>query len=168
MQFYSNHFLFYSDLTHTPIIYLFYYIILYYIIFYYLVGPRADPSSQRRQRPDREKPSLRETVPMKINNEIVLNPRAYDNAVFEMISGTDNFVLRIPTHTTYHTPKPRVPKIRMPDTIYMYHICHIPHTNHIPKIPYAIHNIPDTTRYHQLTRTCSSASETGSTNIILN
>ena len=29
--------------------------------------------------------------PMKINNEIVLNPRAYDNAVFEMISGTGKF-----------------------------------------------------------------------------
>ena len=26
--------------------------------------------------------------PIKVNNEIVLNPRAYDNAVFEMISGT--------------------------------------------------------------------------------
>ena len=28
---------------------------------------------------------------MKISSEIVLNPRAYDNAVFEMISGTDDF-----------------------------------------------------------------------------
>ena len=31
---------------------------------------------------------------MKINNEIVLNPRAYDGAVFEIISGTDNFAFR--------------------------------------------------------------------------
>ena len=29
--------------------------------------------------------------PIKINNEIVLNPRAYDGAVPEMLSGTDNF-----------------------------------------------------------------------------
>ena len=28
---------------------------------------------------------------LKVNNEVVLNPRAYDGAVFEMSSGTDNF-----------------------------------------------------------------------------
>ena len=32
--------------------------------------------------------------PLKINNEIVLNPRAYEGAVFEMISGTDNVAFR--------------------------------------------------------------------------
>ena len=32
--------------------------------------------------------------PIKINNGIVLNPRAYDGAVFELISGTDNFDFR--------------------------------------------------------------------------
>ena len=32
--------------------------------------------------------------PTKINNEIVLNPRACDNAVFEMTSGTGNFAFR--------------------------------------------------------------------------
>ena len=32
--------------------------------------------------------------PIKINNEIVLNPRAYDGAVFEIIPGTDNFAFR--------------------------------------------------------------------------
>ena len=31
---------------------------------------------------------------MEVNNETVLNPRAYDGAVFEIISGTDNFVFR--------------------------------------------------------------------------
>ena len=31
------------------------------------------------------------SFPLKINNEIVLNPRAYDGAVFEMVSGTDNY-----------------------------------------------------------------------------
>ena len=36
---------------------------------------------------------------MKIINEIVLNPSAYDNAVFEMISGTGNFAfLQNTTH----------------------------------------------------------------------
>ena len=32
--------------------------------------------------------------PINLNNEIVLNPRAYDNTVFEMLSGTDNFAFR--------------------------------------------------------------------------
>ena len=32
--------------------------------------------------------------PIKINNEIVLNPRAYDGAVFEIFSGTGNFAFR--------------------------------------------------------------------------
>ena len=32
--------------------------------------------------------------PIEIHNEIVLNPRAYDNAVFEMLSGTDDFAFR--------------------------------------------------------------------------
>ena len=32
--------------------------------------------------------------PIQINNEIVLNPRAYDGAVFEIIYGTDNFAFR--------------------------------------------------------------------------
>ena len=31
---------------------------------------------------------------MQINNETVLHPRAYDGAVFEIISGTDNFAFR--------------------------------------------------------------------------
>ena len=31
---------------------------------------------------------------MKINSEIVLNPRAYDNVVFKMLSGTDDFACR--------------------------------------------------------------------------
>ena len=44
-------------------------------------------------------------VPININNEIVLNPRAYDNAVFEMISGTDNFALR---QNTIHGGQPIV------------------------------------------------------------
>ena len=30
-------------------------------------------------------------VPLKLNDEVVLNPRNYDGAVFEMSSGTDNF-----------------------------------------------------------------------------
>ena len=30
-------------------------------------------------------------LPIKINDEIVSNPRAYDGAVFEMIFGTDKF-----------------------------------------------------------------------------
>ena len=33
-------------------------------------------------------------LPIKINGEIVLNPRAYDGAVFEMLSGIDNFTFR--------------------------------------------------------------------------
>ena len=40
---------------------------------------------------------------IKINNEIVLNPRAYDGAVFEMIPGTDNFVFR---QNTIHGGQP--------------------------------------------------------------
>ena len=32
--------------------------------------------------------------PMEVNDEIVLNPRAYDGAVFEMLSGTDSFAFR--------------------------------------------------------------------------
>ena len=35
----------------------------------------------------------------------MLNPRAYDSAVFEMISGTDNFVLR---QNTIHGGQPMV------------------------------------------------------------
>ena len=31
------------------------------------------------------------TYPLKINGEVVLNPRAYDGAVFEIISGIDSF-----------------------------------------------------------------------------
>ena len=36
---------------------------------------------------------------IKINDEIVLNPRNYDGAVFEMSSGTDNFYF-----STKHIP----------------------------------------------------------------
>ena len=32
--------------------------------------------------------------PIETNDEIVLNPRAYDGAVFDMLSGTDNFAFR--------------------------------------------------------------------------
>ena len=32
--------------------------------------------------------------PIKMNDEIVFNPRAYDGFVFEMLSGTDNFICR--------------------------------------------------------------------------
>ena len=35
----------------------------------------------------------------------MLNPRAYDNAVFELISGTDNFAFR---QNTIHGGQPRV------------------------------------------------------------
>ena len=34
-------------------------------------------------------------LPITINHEIVLNPRAYDGAVFEITSGTDNFAFRL-------------------------------------------------------------------------
>ena len=40
---------------------------------------------------------------MMINDEIVLNPRAYDGAVFEMIPGTDNFAFR---QNTIHGGQP--------------------------------------------------------------
>ena len=33
-------------------------------------------------------------LPIQIHNEIVLNPIAYDGAVFEIISGTDYFAFR--------------------------------------------------------------------------
>ena len=33
-------------------------------------------------------------LPIKINNDVVLQPRAYDGAVFEMISGTGNLAFR--------------------------------------------------------------------------
>ena len=33
-------------------------------------------------------------LPIKINDEVVLHPRAYDGAVFDMLPGTDKFVLR--------------------------------------------------------------------------
>ena len=41
--------------------------------------------------------------PIKINDEVVLSPRAYDNAVFEMISGSGNFVFR---QNTIHGGQP--------------------------------------------------------------
>ena len=41
--------------------------------------------------------------PTKINNEIMLNPRAFDNAVFEMISGTGNLAFR---QNTIHGGQP--------------------------------------------------------------
>ena len=41
--------------------------------------------------------------PLKVKNEIVLNPRAYDNAVFEMTSGTDNLAFR---QNTIHGGQP--------------------------------------------------------------
>ena len=42
---------------------------------------------------------------MKINSETVLNPRAYEGAVFEMIPGTDNFPFR---QNTIHGGHPTV------------------------------------------------------------
>ena len=45
------------------------------------------------------------SFPTKINNETVLNPRAYDNAVFEMFSGTGNFAFR---QNTIHGGQPTV------------------------------------------------------------
>ena len=33
-------------------------------------------------------------ISIRINGEIVVNPRAYDGAVFDMLSGTDNFAFR--------------------------------------------------------------------------
>ena len=32
--------------------------------------------------------------PIRLNDEVILHPRAYDNAVFEMISGNDNLAFR--------------------------------------------------------------------------
>ena len=43
------------------------------------------------------------TFPFKANDEVVLNPRAYDGAVFEMISGTGNFAFR---QNTIHGGQP--------------------------------------------------------------
>ena len=40
-----------------------------------------------------------------MNNGIVLNPKAYDNAVFDMISGTGNFACR---QNTIHGGQPIV------------------------------------------------------------
>ena len=40
---------------------------------------------------------------LKINDEVCSNPRAYGNAVFEMISGTDNFAFR---QNTIHGGQP--------------------------------------------------------------
>ena len=40
-----------------------------------------------------------------IKNETVINPRAYEGAVFEMIPGTDNFAFR---QNTTHGGQPRV------------------------------------------------------------
>ena len=44
-----------------------------------------------------------EHFPLNINDEVVLNPRAYDGAVFEMISGTGNFAFR---QNTIHGGQP--------------------------------------------------------------
>ena len=41
--------------------------------------------------------------PLKVNDEVVSNPRAYGGAVFEMISGTDNFAFR---QNTIHGGQP--------------------------------------------------------------
>ena len=41
--------------------------------------------------------------PIETNDEIVLNPRAYDGAVFDMLSGTDNFAFR---QNTIHGGQP--------------------------------------------------------------
>ena len=40
---------------------------------------------------------------MKVNDEIILNPRNYDGAVFEMSSGTDNFTF---LQNTFHGGAP--------------------------------------------------------------
>ena len=43
------------------------------------------------------------TFPLNINDEVILNTRAYDGAVFEMSSGTDNFDFR---QNTIHGGQP--------------------------------------------------------------
>ena len=43
------------------------------------------------------------SFPLKVNDEVVLNPRNYDGAVFEMSSGTDNFTF---LQNTFHGGAP--------------------------------------------------------------
>ena len=43
------------------------------------------------------------SFPLKVNGEVVLNPRNYDGAVFEMSSGTDNFTF---LQNTFHDGAP--------------------------------------------------------------
>ena len=64
------------------------------------------------------------SFPIKINNEIVLNPRAYDNAVFEMISGNCNFVF---LQNTTHGGQP-ISQFYSSTTVCTCHCdCEIPH-----------------------------------------
>ena len=43
------------------------------------------------------------TFPLKVNGEVVLNPRAYGGAVFDMVSRTDNCAFR---QNTIHGGQP--------------------------------------------------------------
>ena len=58
-----------------------------------------------------------------MNNEIVLNPRAYGNAVFEMISGTDNFAFR---QKTIHGGQPIVQFYPSTEACTFHGSCEIP------------------------------------------
>ena len=60
---------------------------------------------------------------MKIHDEVVLNPRAYDGAVFEIISGTDNFAF---TQNTIHGGQP-IAQFHSPTKVCTFHgDCQIP------------------------------------------
>ena len=63
------------------------------------------------------------TFPLKINDEVLLNPRAHDGAVFEMISGTDNFAFR---QNTIHGGQP-IAQFHSPTKVCTFHgDCQIP------------------------------------------
>ena len=64
------------------------------------------------------------SFPIKINNEIMLNPRAYDNAVFEMIYGTGNFAFR---QNTIHGGQPIVQFYSLTNACKFHGDCETPH-----------------------------------------
>ena len=63
------------------------------------------------------------TSPLKVNDEVILNPRAYDGVVFEMVSGTDNFAFR---QNTIHGRQP-IAQFYSPTKVCTFHgDCQVP------------------------------------------
>ena len=76
--------------------------------------------------------------PLKVNDEVVLNPRAYDGAVFEMSSGTDNFTF---LQNTIHGGAP-IAQFYSPTKVCTFHgDCQIPNMYTKPYVDILIADI---------------------------